>query len=89
MKNPQGYATMTVDGIVVAEQDTFTCGHCNGVVAVLPGQVDTDSCRACDSHICPACAGELARSLSCVPFEKRMDVAERRDAMRRLGGGVT
>ena len=88
MRNPQGYASVVMDGMLVDEQDTFTCGHCNAIVMVLPGQTDTDSCRACDSHICHACAGALRSSMKCVPFEQRMDVAERKAAMARLRAGA-
>lgn len=84
MRKPQGYATVTLDGVITEEQDTFTCKHCNGIVPVKPFQTDTDSCRVCDGHICPACAGELVRTLKCVPFEKRMDLAERGAALQRL-----
>ena len=77
MRRPQGYATVTLDGRVVEEIDTFTCKHCGGIVPVAPGQVDTDSCRICDSHICKHCAGELARTMRCVPFERRMEAVER------------
>ncbi len=77
MRRPQGYATTHVDGVLVEEQDTFTCGHCNAIVPVLPGQVDTFSCKKCDSHICNGCAAVLAATLKCVPFEKKLDRVER------------
>lgn len=83
MRNPHGYATQHVDGVLVEEQDTVTCGHCSGIVYVPPGNLDTWSCRACDSHICESCARELAKTLKCVTIEERLQAMERSDALMR------
>ncbi len=77
MKRANGYAVSCVDGVVVEETDTFSCGHCNGIVPIRPFQNDADACLACDTHICPACAAALARSLRCVSLEKRLDMIEK------------
>lgn len=83
MRRAQGYATVTLDGVIIEEQDTFTCSHCNGIVPVAPGQVETDSCRACDGHICQRCAGVLVRTMRCVPVEARLEASERNARLRR------
>ena len=82
-KRVQGYATVMLDGQITDEEDTFTCGHCNGIVFIKPFQTDTDSCRACDSHICQACAGELVKKLKCVTVDARLEAAERRARLSR------
>lgn len=84
-KRVQGYATVHIDGQLVEEEDTFTCGHCNGIVPIKPGQTDTDSCRACDSHICQRCAHILVKTMKCVTVDARLEAAEREARLRRNG----
>ena len=86
-KRVQGNATTILDGVVIDEQDTFTCGHCNGIVFIQPGQTDTDSCRACDSHICQRCAHILVKELKCVTVDARLEAAERHARLSRHGVG--
>ncbi len=85
MRRPQGYATQTVDGKIVEEQDTYTCGHCNSIVFVKPKEDPSKMggfCTMCMSHTCAKCAGEG----SCTPFEKKLEEMERRDRFRKALG---
>jgi hypothetical protein len=64
---------------------TFTCGHGNEVVVVRPGQDPSELggfCRMCMKHLCATCAAKG----KCVPFEKKMEMMERRDRLRRACG---
>lgn len=82
MKRPRGYShAVDRNGRVVDECDTFTCGHCNGIVRVAPRAV-LGGCRVCDALLCGNCA-QLGR---CTPFEKRMERAEAKAASRRSMG---
>lgn len=99
MRNPQGYATIvSPDASVVNfdrfrceqvsaglfEADTFTCIHCNRVIHVKP-RVSMDEfgsmCRNCMKMVCPSCANG-----PCVPFLKKLDEVEKREAARRSYG---
>lgn len=85
MARPRSYFSITShdSGNVIDEGDTVTCGHCNGIIPVAPGQTDTDSCLACDSHICVSCANRVRITLKCVPFEKKIEALEQRDRLFR------
>lgn len=80
------YATRDrVSGKITAESDTFTCGHCNGVVDVAPRQHPADIgglCKICWALTCPRCT---ARG-GCTPFEVRLARAEAREALQRSVG---
>lgn len=73
--------TDTLTGKVVDERDSFTCAHCNTVFWLKPGQ-DTAAtggyCRACDSYVCPKCAGQ-----DCTVFMRKLERAMSRDALRK------
>jgi hypothetical protein len=76
-----------VSGKVIAEADTFTCGHCNRVVAIAPNTRPEDlggHCKVCYGLTCPACT----RQGSCVPFERQLEASERKDRLRRQIAGL-
>lgn len=79
MRRPQGYATISGPDKVV-ECDTFTCAHCQRIVHIPP-RCDPANigghCRLCDGLICPSCVGK-----GCTPWERKMEEAERREALR-------
>ena len=70
--------------------ETFTCSHCNSIVTMpegkpvtmadhyLHGVKDVRKCAGCDALICPRCHKEP----SCTPFMKKIEAAERREALR-------
>jgi hypothetical protein len=79
MLRPQGYAITTEPGKPDVEEDTITCGHCNGISFVPAGCQPADTCRMCMRYICEACV-KLAR---CDPFEKKLERIEARDRLLR------
>ena len=99
MRRPGGYAVITSPGPAMAtfdgfrceqvsagmlERDTFTCVHCNRIIHVKPfAPMDEfgSMCRNCMGMTCPTCA-----SGPCIPFEKKLDEAEKRQiALRSYG----
>lgn len=81
MRNAQGYAVWTGPN-GMKERDTFTCGHCNGVVIVEPKADPADMgglCKLCMKLVCPRCnaAGQ------CTPFLKKIEAAERKEVQDR------
>jgi hypothetical protein len=82
---PQGHATIfNPDGPTV-EFDTMTCGHCQRVTQIGPGQRPEDIgglCKCCFSLICGPCVDKG----TCVPFEKKLEEVEARDRFRRQIG---
>ncbi len=84
MFRPGGYAfSFEPDGIR-QECDTFTCAHCNKVVLVKP-KCSPDElggvCRLCMKMVCPTCV-----DLGCRPFEKKLEMAEKKyRALRSYG----
>lgn len=99
MRNPQGYAVIvspnaarvTFDkfqcdeiGAGTTERDTFGCVHCNRVIHVKPKTPMNEfgsMCRNCMKMVCPKCAAG-----PCVPFMKKLEMAEKRDrALRSYG----
>lgn len=99
MRNPRGYAVLTTPEAAtvifdrfsceevcagVIERDTFTCCHCNRIIHVKPmAPMDEfgSMCRNCMKMVCPTCADG-----SCVPFEKKLEMSERRDmALKSYG----
>lgn len=99
MRNPQGYATVVGDlrhgDITIVESgvrhtesevDTFTCGHCNCVKHVPPKTDAADIgglCKQCMQLICPRCASIR----HCIPFEKKLEMMERRSALYEAAHG--
>lgn len=97
MRKPGGYAIVTtpeparlnLDGFRceeiaagVYEADTFTCVHCNRVVHVAArSRGDEYFCRNCMARICPPCADH-----PCMPFLKKLEQMEAREAARRSYG---
>jgi len=93
MRNPGGQAIIigndgivNFDGVRCEEiqgdytADTFTCFHCNRIEHV-PHKPDVNHvgfCRNCMKPICQRCS-----DLPCVPFEKKLEMAERKAAFRR------
>ncbi len=76
---PQGYMrTFDTFGRVI-ERDTHTCKHCARVFEIEP-RADPNEfwCNCCMAPICKHCAGK-----PCVPYMKRMDLAEKRDLATR------
>jgi hypothetical protein len=81
MRNPGGYCIITEPGKPDVEHDTFTCGHCNRIVHVLPKQDPASLggfCRTCWKLTCARCADGL-----CTPFEKKLEAMEQRDRFLR------
>ena len=70
------------------ERNNFTCGHCQRVTFVLPGQRADDIgglCKVCMNLICPECTDKMV----CDPFEEKLKRSEASDRLRRqLAGGV-
>jgi hypothetical protein len=86
MRRPGGYMTVTEPDKATIERDTFTCGHCNGIVIVLPNQPPEDmggQCKLCMSLTCAHCTG-LGR---CDPFEKKLERMEAKDRLYRAARG--
>lgn len=72
------------DEYTTVEHDTITCAHCNRIY-VVPHRLEESQarppaqfCFQCKSAICPACVGK-----DCVPFMKRLDAVEKRQAQGR------
>ncbi len=89
MRNPQGYATLVPWGNpspgVAKEADTFTCGHCQGIVHVPVKARPEDVgglCKQCMSLICSMCVDKM----TCTPWEHQMQIMENRKAARRSYG---
>jgi hypothetical protein len=74
--------TFTPDGLV--EADTFTCQHCNRIVAVKPMCRPEDlggRCTCCGGLICQSCVGK-----GCDHIEKKLQRIEARfHALRSYG----
>jgi len=68
----------------VKEFETCTCFHCNVVWVTRSTEphVKTDLggwCQMCMRMICASCSGK-----SCLPFEKKLELYERRDKLFEL-----
>lgn len=67
------------------ENDTFGCAHCNRVVVTKAGRPAEESggwCLHCSKCICHGCA-TVGR---CTPFEKKLDLIEKRaHSLRSMG----
>lgn len=82
MRNPGGYLLITAPEGPAIERDTFSCCHCNAIVVVKPGSGITRGWCGLEGK--PHCGGE--RCWPCVPFERRLEVMERRARFRSLLG---
>jgi hypothetical protein len=80
-----GYATIVGPG-VKTESDTCTCKHCCRVWVTRSSDPAVKGdlggfCRICMRMICPTCAGK-----PCFPFEKKLDLYEKRsDLFKKMG----
>lgn len=84
MRRHGGYLLITGES-GSQESDTFCCAHCNALVVVKAGRPAEESggwCLHCSRCICHGCA-TVGR---CTPFEKRLDLAEKRAAALRSWG---
>lgn len=77
MRNAGGYGIIVDPDNPTIEFDTFTCAHCNCIVPVKPPPAEMTGgfCRMCMKSICDPCCDNP----TCVPFEKRLLLAERSD----------
>jgi hypothetical protein len=69
-----------------SEADTYTCWHCNRIVHVKPGAIPDElgsMCRNCMHMVCPRCA-----PFGCIPWLKKLEIAERRERALRSYGVV-
>jgi len=76
-----GYATIVGHGFRIKEFDTATCVHCNHVWVVRSNNPDLNAdlggwCTLCSKGICPDCIGK-----ECFPFERKLDMYERSQAL--------
>lgn len=88
MRNPGGISIIMDPCMPISETDTFTCFHCNSIVAVQPKQRPEDIgglCKHCMKMICPRCTA----AGHCTPFEKELERQEARGrALRSYGLGA-
>lgn len=83
MRNAQGYAISAAPEGRIKECDTYTCGHCQRVTFVHPGQSAYElggGCKICNTLICSACVDKG----TCTPWEEQMLEAERRFETDRM-----
>jgi len=99
MRKPSGYATISTPEPTAVnfdrlrcetikegfhEMDVYDCKHCNRIVHVKPGAIPEElgsMCRNCMAMVCPKCAEG-----PCIPWLKKLEIAERRDrALRSYG----
>lgn len=80
---PGGHATWTDPGTGREHRaDTETCGHCNRIwiVRATTGEGSPGGfCRLCMRAVCDVCE----RRGKCVPFERRLEAMEAKDAFGR------
>lgn len=71
-------------GAGTTEYDTMVCNHCNSITHVKARMRPEDIgglCKQCMGLICPRCLDG-----PCVPFAKKLDMAEKREiALRSYG----
>jgi hypothetical protein len=82
LAGPRGYLTIVEPGKKTVERDTITCGHCNSIVIVKPGQDPATMggfCLRCMKHTC----NKQACNANCTPFMKKIEKAEQQDRFRR------
>lgn len=86
MRKPQGYGVINDPDKGVFERDTFTCAHCQKIVAVPPKADAADMggwCFKCDKMICPGCAEFAQRNHNHMNWEEQMAKMEARERFRR------
>lgn len=78
MAQARGQLTIVLDGRTV-EHDTLTCSHCNlpFVMPPKPAPPTGGFCRTCMKATCDRCM-----TGPCTPWQRRMDVAEKRGQSR-------
>jgi hypothetical protein len=88
-KNRGTLLFMPYDSDKVEEWNTITCCHCNHSFIIKPGSgKERGWCVMCNASTCgePGCdlrmngKGEI---IGCVPFEKRLEIYERRFELRK------
>lgn len=88
MAQRTNYVVVTGPGGIESEMDLATCSHCQFQIQVPPakdGHVISrvlPPCSGCGKFICSVCAAKGR----CDPWEKKMERAERRFALRRSMG---
>ena len=99
MPAPRGYAILTDPAAARPQEwDTAQCSHCQRVIFLKPGTAGTvylrlttptevveepgAFCVHCMHAICLGCA-TIGR---CVPWERRLEMAESRDRLKRSVG---
>ena len=86
MHHARGYSVRDDGNGRIEEADTFTCGHCQTMKRVPPGQRAEDTvgrmCSCCMRVIC----GDCKNGATCDVVERKLERAEQRDAARRSYG---
>lgn len=71
MRRPGGYGVLTDANGKQHEHDSFTCSHCQRIVAVKPFMDPAaigGLCYVCSKHICPQCVGQ-----PCDEIQRKLD----------------
>ena len=80
-----GYGEITGPKGLVKEIDTYTCVHCSRVrttKSTEKGEGDPGGiCRKCMGPICSLCIAK-----ECIPFERKLDLYERRQKLFKAMG---
>jgi hypothetical protein len=71
-----GYVTITMDGKVVREVDTYQCAHCMRHNHLKPKEPPFATCKLCMGFVCdrPACNTRAG----CTPSQKWLEEEEKR-----------
>lgn len=78
VRRPHGYLVSAGDDGAV-ERDTLQCVHCNCHFTVQPGSgTERGFCGRCFGPTCGRGGCDV-----CIPFERKLEEIERRDALRR------
>lgn len=71
------------------EADTYTCTHCQRVVAMNPKRTRPRSkCKACNHDICDGCGADYFITGACVSMARRIEEYLEREA-RLPGSGAS
>ena len=82
---PQGHGTIFNAGQPSEEFDTMTCGHCQFISVIKPGQRPEDCgglCKQCMQLICSKCVDKM----TCDPFLRKLERIEAHDRFIREAG---